>query len=116
MCKYKLEKKVPKNDYFEVIIVADSNDADYITRTEIYTPEEFNRYVINELIILLQECRGRHGLEQYEGDFEWLNIPYNGWDGWCHSLESVTVTYYDTDGNVYNVNINEKHKLDSDSE
>jgi hypothetical protein len=101
--KYKLIKKKEVNKFI-VTIVADSNDADYITTINKYDEVIFCKYVIDELIHL-EKYSGRHELESYEdnGISEYLNIPFNGYDGYCHTLESVKVEFIDHNGHIYDV-------------
>ena len=100
--KYNLEQLKPKEDYIEVSIEADSNDADYITNTETFTVEDFEEYVIDGLIDL-KKYFGSHELESYPNEFDLDFIPCNGWDGYCHTLESVDVKLYKSDGTVWKV-------------
>lgn len=98
--KYTLSKKEESLNTVKVTIVADSNDADYITEITTYSKEEFDEWVIDELIEL-KKYSGSHELPKFPGD---LDIPYNGFDGRCHSLEYVEVEYTDKNGQVWDVN------------
>jgi hypothetical protein len=89
-------------DKYKVTIEADSNDADYITTINYYTPKWFNDYVIDGLIDLKQNASGDYQLENYGNPYD-LDIPYNGYDGYCHSLESVRVEYIDKEGKLWTV-------------
>ena len=101
--KYKLIKlNSQKEKTFKVTIVADSNDADYITTINTYTEKEFNEYVVDDLIDLLNNYNGSHQLENYSGEAE---VPYSDW-GRCHTLESVDISCTDENGNVFNVMLN----------
>lgn len=95
---YTLEKK-PASDLnkFIVTIKADSNDADYIATISKYSKKDFEEYVIQGLIDLREKGTGRHKLEDYDNEYD-LDIPFNGWDGQCHTLESVKVEYVDENG------------------
>lgn len=99
--KYKLEQIIPKKKYYEVYIKADSNDGDYITTIQKYDQEYFDE-VVDEIINLKNNYMGSHQLENYHNVMD-LDIPYNGWDGYCHTLEKLKVTMYDVDGKIYNV-------------
>lgn len=101
MSKYEIEKIKTKEKYYEVYINADSNDGDYISRKERFSQEQFDE-VIDGLIDLQNNYSESHQLENYPNKYD-LSIPYNGWDGYCHSLEELTVKMYDTDGIIYNV-------------
>lgn len=103
MEKYAIgEIKKSKINQFEVIIVADSNDADYITTRNFYSEKDFDNYVIDELIKLLSKHSEEYQLESFWSDS--LDIPYSDY-GCCHSLESVEVNYYDNNGSVRPVTI-----------
>jgi len=100
--KYKSTKKVPKEKYYEVYINADSNDADYISRTSNYSQKEFDE-IVDALIDLINNYDGEHELEDYPNDME-LSIP-NSDNGCCHTLEELTITMYDIDGYVYGIEL-----------
>lgn len=105
MSKYTLEKSEKRN-VFIVRIVADSNDADYVTTENIYSKESFEKYVLDGLIELLKNHGDNHKLPDFPNDKYDLDLPYNGWNGTCHSLESVTVEYFDENGDQWNVKLN----------
>ena len=99
MKNYNLVKKVPKEKYYEVYINADSNDADYISTTTKYSQEEFDE-VVDGLVKLRDSCD--YELEDFEDETGKINIP-SSYGGYCHTLEEVTVTMFDVDGLVYDV-------------
>jgi len=99
--KYTLSKKEESLNTVKVTIVADSNDADYITEITTYSKKDFDEWVIDELIELEEKYSDSHELEHYSGN---LDVPYNGFDGRCHSLKYVEVEYTDKNGQVWNVN------------
>jgi hypothetical protein len=102
--KYKLEKNIPKKRYYEVTIKAEySNDADYIEGVGYYYQEEFDK-IVDDIIDLKNNYSGRYELEKYEG--EELSIPYSDY-GRCHTLYSIDIMMYDTDGCSYIVKIGE---------
>lgn len=103
MSKYTLEKKPEsERNKFIVTIKADSNDANYITKVEKYSKKDFDEYVIDALIDLKQNYSGSHELENYPNEHD-LPIPFNGWDGYCHTLETLYVQYVDEEGVVLDV-------------
>lgn len=103
MSKYQLVEKTGKNfNKFKVTIVADSNDADYITEIDYYTQEQFDKYIIDGLIHLRENASESHQLADYDNEYD-LDIPYNGWDGYCHTLIELTVEYIDESGKVWDV-------------
>jgi hypothetical protein len=101
--EYKLvEKRGKQLNKFKVTIKADSNDADYVTETMFYGKSEFEEYIIDALVDLKYNYSGHHDLENYPNESD-LYIPYNGWDGYCHTLEELTVEFIDGDGKVWDV-------------
>ncbi|PFT50844.1 MULTISPECIES: hypothetical protein [Bacillus cereus group] len=99
MSKYSLTKR-PAVEGFKVTIVADSNDADYITTINTYTKSEFEDGIIDELIDLQENHSGHYELEKFHYDH--LQIPYGDMDI-CHTLSSIDVEYTDAEGNVWDV-------------
>ncbi|EJW14102.1 hypothetical protein M5X00_26230 [Paenibacillus alvei] len=104
MEKYTLSK-TGKRNIFIVTIVADSNDADYVTTEDIFSKAEFDEYVADALIDLLANYSGRHQLSDYPNE-EDLSIPRNGWDGYCHSLKKMTIKHIDVNGEHWDVSLN----------
>lgn len=98
MSKYTLTKK-PAVEGFKVTIVADSNDADYITTINTYTKADFEDGIIDELIDLQTNHSGHYQLESFE--YGYLQMPFC--EHGCHSLESIEVEYTDAEGNVWDV-------------
>jgi hypothetical protein len=102
MSKYELVKKpISNRNQFKVTIVADSNDADYITEINTYSKDSFERYVLDGLIDLKNNFSDDNQLEKYRGSAE---VPYSE-HGRCHSLESISIEYTDEDGTVWDVNL-----------
>jgi len=104
--KYTLVKReLVKEKTFRVIIVADSNDADYITEDTTYTEQEFNDSV-NILIDLIKNHSGRHEFENFRNETEegYIEVPYCEY-GSCHTLKSIEITCEDVDGIIYNVEL-----------
>lgn len=98
-----IEKQSDMKETFIVTIVGDSNDGDYVTVTEHYDKEGFEE-VLPALIDLQENYSDNHRLEDYPNDMD-LSIPYNGWDGYCHSLEELRIEYVDADGKIFDVEI-----------
>lgn len=100
---------MPKENYYTISITADSNDGDYITDITNLSEKSFNK-AIPVLELLFTEYMGHHGLEQYYEDYdegivdydidEFFDIPY-GEMGPCHSIENISIMFYDTDGKSY---------------
>jgi len=102
---YKLKKF--KGNVFIVTIVADANDAQYVTTIEHYDEEEFLEIepYLKDLMIN-GSVRGslREWASQSDAS-EWIEIPWDGWDGYCHSLESISIEYIDENSISYSVEI-----------
>ena len=99
---YKLvEKKSDRTETFIITIVADSNDADWVTEKMEFNKEEFEE-ILPALVDLKENFSGSHELENYTNPME-LDIPYNGYDGYCHTLYELTVEYIDENGKIYDV-------------
>lgn len=110
MEKYTIGKIQPTRvNCFEVIIVADMNDGDYVTTREFYSEEQFDNYVIDELIELLGEHSNEYELPKFCCNC--ISIPFDGQET-CHSLEKVEVNYYDNNGSVRPVEINSGYDLE----
>jgi len=104
MNKYKLIKPANKEKIFTVSIVADSNDGDYITSTEIYNESEFEEIV--EELITLKKCYGdSHELEDFYNTEYNIDMPF-GEGGQCHSLSYIQIHCIDEDGRYYDVELN----------
>ncbi|MNS56447.1 hypothetical protein D3C72_893060 [compost metagenome] len=91
---------------FTVTIVADSNDADYITTINSYSKENFENYYLDDLIDLVKNYSERHQLS--DCPLQDIGIPSNGWDGNCHSLKKVVITYVDSNGLTWDLDLNTK--------
>jgi hypothetical protein len=98
--KYTLHKPTERNKFI-VTIVADSNDGDYVTTINTYPKEQFDKYVVSELIDMITNYGGHHELKNFLGEF--VDVPFNGYDGNCHTLESVDIKYVDENGDTWNV-------------
>ena len=103
MVKYELVEKVEKEiEKFRVTIVADSNDADYITTISYYSKEAFEGYILNGLTVLRLNHTGSHKLKDFNNHFD-LDIPHDGYDDYCHTLEELSVEYIDFSCKVWTV-------------
>lgn len=115
MNKYRMKEKVSDDiNKFKVTIKADSNDGDYIIETSTYGMKEFDEYVIDGLIDLKNNYSDRHQLSDYPNDHD-LNIPYNGWDGYCHTLTELIVEYIDANGRVWDVEIGSDEVIEEET-
>lgn len=103
--KYRLKEKPSDGRMmFKVTIVADANDGDYITTIDFFPVKEFEECGADALIDLLLNYSGSHQLEKYPNEGE-LDIPFDGWDGYCHTLESVEVEFIDEFGKTWDVEL-----------
>jgi hypothetical protein len=100
--RYQLVEKTGRElNSFKITIIADSNDGDYITETTLLSQSDFEE-VLDEVINLRDNYGGRHQLEKYPNKMD-LDIPHNGWDGYCHTIEELIVEFIDEDGKVWDV-------------
>lgn len=106
--KYALMQLIPNEVRFEVIIVADSNDADYVTTRETFSLEMFEEEIVDELIVLQRDFGGPNELKKMwsEDSDTYLDIPMDSQDEYCHSLEELEITMYDTRGFSFAVKLN----------
>jgi len=102
MADYMLVKKTDNynKNKFKVTIKGDYNDADYSTREQYFSKENFDEHVLAELKNLEENFSGYHELEDF--DSEWLWLP-SGSDMPCHTLEDLTVEYIDDNGEIWDV-------------
>lgn len=115
--KYRIEKHKPKKAFFKITIVADSNDADYITEiTKRYADKAENLFKAIEIFLNINWSKFNHhalrnGLkalynespDDYYFILEEIEFPRDSWCEICHTLNSFRVEYFDTDGFVYDV-------------
>lgn len=101
--KYNIHRAPVFRNLFQVKIIGDVNDADYITTIEYYSVNDFNEHIADALIDLLKNASNNYELEDYYND--WLNIPFIE-DRNCHSLEDVEVIFFDKNGVGHYVDIN----------
>lgn len=103
-----------EDNRYIVTITADSNDGDWITADTYFSDEEFND-VIPALEFLLDNCVGRHKLEEYYDNDElrsevdiddYFDIPF-GEMGPCHTITDVDIMYYEKNGMSYVVTLEE---------
>lgn len=100
--KYQLVEKGSKlRETFVVTIIGDSNDADYVTETMHFNEEDFEE-ILPELANIRNNYGKNHQLEDYPNPMD-LYVPFNGNDGYCHSLEKLTVEYIDHKGKIWDV-------------
>lgn len=98
-----VEKKSELKNIFILTIIADSNDGDYISESMSYTKTEFEK-LIPELINLINNYSESHELEKYPNTMD-LSIPFNGYSGYCHTLEELNIEFIDENGKIFDVDI-----------
>lgn len=99
---YKLvEKQSDMRNIFIVTLVGDANDGDYVTETMYLNKDEFEE-ILPALDDLKDNYSGSEQLEDYPNEME-LEIPFNGFDGHCHTLAELSVEYIDENGKIFDV-------------
>lgn len=106
----KLTKKVVTGaPYYKLTLVADGNDADYVTSTEHFSESEFKEY--SYYIYKLMQLTGkRRALREERSDlftdyiFNHISMPFYS-DDICHTLTEATLEYFYEDV-VYDVQFN----------
>ena len=94
-------------------IVGDSNDADYITKTEKYDKSTFEE-IVPYLYLLNYKYNKDYQLKEFPYR-EYISLPYSEF-GVCHSLEKLSIKFFDK-GTAYEVNLPySKDTLDKVSE
>lgn len=103
MAKYTLIKK-PESERNKVVvtIVADSNDADYITTINTYNKKLFDEEIFDLLYELKYQYSGPHKLENYIGKLEVPRYEFGDY-GNCHTIKTIKVEYIDNSGEVWEV-------------
>lgn len=96
------------NSVYVIDICCDTNDGDYMYNTLIIHEDEFEQ---DELFMLALSYLSEYG-QDISGDRTWLRdyavdvdlLIYAGMcDSYCHSIESISIVYYDEDGVAFNV-------------
>lgn len=107
--EYKKEKINFKKPVFEIYITMDSNDGDYISNKIEVTKEKFE----NELFLLVLCFINESDYYIIEDEtFDWLVDYLSGnelliscEDGYCHSYQSIEITYFETNGEIINIKL-----------
>ena len=106
--KYELTPKTRKKSMYILILEGDVCDGDIVESTTRIDEDEIK--VKSPLIKQLQSLVDKpHAIEKLDYDdnedlFEELNLPC-GHNGYCHTLISCKLEYHDTDGMIYNVEL-----------
>lgn len=98
-----LTKLVPNQTYYELIIVADINDADYLTTIQKFSENQILQ-ALPEMKNIAQNYSESHQLTHYNDEVE-VFLPSDDSGCQCHSLIKIELTKYHTDGFRYKVNL-----------
>lgn len=108
MNKFSLTPKTRKKSMYILTLEGDICDGDIVeSKTRIDEDEiEVKLPLVKQLQTLVDKS---HAIEKLDYDdnedlFEELNLPC-GHNGYCHTLISCKLEYHDTDGMIYNVEL-----------
>lgn len=108
MNKFSLTPKTRNKSMYILTLEGDICDGDIVeSKTRIDEDEiEIKLPLVKQLQILVDKS---HAIEKLDYDdnedlFEEINLPY-GHNGYCHTLISCKLEYHDTDGMIYNVEL-----------
>lgn len=111
MIKFTLSPKTRRHAIYILKLEGDICDGDIVESiTRIDTDEtEIMFPLVKQLQTLVDKPHAIEELDydENEGLFEEINLPY-GNDDYCHTLTSCNLEYHDTDGMIYNVELEEK--------
>ena len=108
MNKFSLTPKTRNKSMYILTLEGDICDGDIVeSKTRINEDEiEIKLPLVKQLQTLVDKS---HAIEKLDYDdnedlFEEINLPY-GHNGYCHTLISCKLEYHDTDGMIYNVEL-----------
>ena len=108
MNKFSLTPKTKKKSIYILTLEGDICDGDIVeSKTRIDEDEiEVKLPLVKQLQTLVDKS---HAIEKLDYDdnedlFEEINLPC-GHNGYCHTLISCKLEYHDTDGMIYNVEL-----------
>ena len=111
MNKFSLIPKTRKKSMYILTLEGDICDGDIVeSKTRIDEDEiEVKLPLVKQLQTLVDKS---HAIEKLDYDdnedlFEEINLPY-GHNGYCHTLISCKLQYHDTDGMIYNVELEDE--------
>ena len=109
--KYELTPKTRKKSMYILTLEGDICDGDIVeSKTRIDEDEiEVKLPLVKQLQTLVDKSHAIEKLDYDENEdlFEEINLPY-GHNGYCHTLISCKLEYHDTDGMIYNVELEEE--------
>lgn len=104
------EKEDTLNNVYVIDITCDANDGDYMYNTIILHEDDFEQ---DELFMLVLAYVIDHG-SHISNDKTWLReylinrdvlIFAGTYDAYCHSIDSVSIVFYDEDGVAFDVSL-----------
>ena len=111
MNKFSLTPKTKKKSIYILTLEGDICDGDIVeSKTRIDEDEiEVKLPLVKQLQTLVDKS---HAIEKLDYDdnedlFEEINLPC-GHNGYCHTLISCKLEYHDTDGMIYNVELEDE--------
>ena len=112
MNKFSLTPKTRKKSMYILILEGDICDGDIVESiTRIDTDEtEIMFPLVKQLQTLVDKPHAIEKLDYDENEdlFEEINLPYSEGYGYCHTLISCKLEYHDTDGMIYNVELEDE--------
>lgn len=111
MNKFSLTPKTRKKSMYILTLEGDICDGDIVeSKTRINTDEiEVKLPLVKQLQTLVDKSHAIEKLDYDENEdlFEEINLPC-GHNGYCHTLISCKLEYHDTDGMIYNVELEDE--------
>lgn len=111
MNKFSLTPKTRKKSMYILTLEGDICDGDIVeSKTRIDEDEiEVKLPLVKQLQTLVDKSHAIEKLDYDENEdlFEEINLPY-GNGGYCHTLTSCNLEYHDTDGMIYNVELEDE--------
>ena len=108
MNKFSLTPKTKKKSIYILTLEGDICDGDIVeSKTRIDEDEiEIKLPLVKQLQTLVDKSHAIEKLDYDENEdlFEEINLPC-GHNGYCHTLISCKLEYHDTDGMIYNVEL-----------
>ena len=109
--KYELTPKTRRHAIYILKLEGDICDGDIVeSKTRIDEDEiEVKLPLVKQLQTLVDKSHAIEKLDYDENEdlFEEINLPY-GNDDYCHTLISCKLEYHDTDGMIYNVELEDE--------
>lgn len=111
MIKFTLKPKTRRHAIYILKLEGDICDGDIVeSKTRIDEDEiEVKLPLVKQLQTLVDKPHAIEELDYDENEdlFEEINLPC-GYDDYCHTLTSCNLEYHDTDGMIYNVELEDE--------